>query len=120
MYVSLIEDKEMVQGDSSDIYFLGVKDGRSLATNWVCKYTIIEDFGKSPIVQRTLSLNSGLGEGDSYTVGTKFIFQVLPTESALLIPGKKYIISVQMSNPTIPYNSEIAQYRVKIKPQGVL
>lgn len=120
MYVSLIEDNELIQGDSSDIYFLGVKDNRSLEEGWTAKYTIIEDFGKPPVVMRTLPLNSGTGEGDNYPVGTKFIFQITPTESASLTPGKKYIVSVQITNSSIPYNAEVAQYRIKIKPQGVV
>lgn len=117
---SLIEDTEIVQGDSSDIYFLGAKDNRSLSTGWTANYSILADFGKSAIVSRALSLNSGTGEGDKYPAGTKYIFQILPTESALLVPGEKYIVTVELANPSIPFKREIVQFKVKVKPQGVL
>lgn len=119
MYASMIEDTELIKGDSSEIYFFGVKDGRSLVTNWTGKFTIIEGFGSSPIVERDLPLNSGTGEGDSYTAGTKFIFQISPTETALLTENTKYIVSVRISNSTIPYSSELAQFKLKILPSGI-
>ena len=120
-YVSLIEDTEIIQGDSSDIYFFGNADGSQLDDgNWEANYTILTAFGTSPIISRTLPLNSGAGAGDVYSVGTKFIFQITPSECAQLTAGTKYIVSVEIKNDTIPYKGEIAQFKLKVLPQGVI
>ena len=119
-YESKIQDTEIIQGDSSPIYFFGHEDDIQLNDgNWVAKYTILTDFGTSPIISRDLPLNSGTGTGDTFTAGTRFVFQITPDESAILTAGEKYIVSVEISNSTIPYKSEIAQYKLKVKPQGV-
>ena len=120
-YESKIEDTDIIQGDSSPIYFFGheadilLDDG-----NWVAQYTILTDYGTAPIIQRTLPLNSGTGTGDTYLPGHKFVFQILPTESELLAPNTKYIVSVEIKNDSIQYKGEIAQYKMKVKPQGVI
>jgi len=120
-YQSKILDTDIIHGDSSPIYFLGNSDGSLLNDgNWNAKYAIIDAFGNSPIVSRTLPLNSGVGAGDIYTAGTKFVFQITPDESSLLTAGVKYIVSVQIENLTIPYRSEIAQFKLKVLNQGVL
>lgn len=120
-YESKIEDLELIQGASSDIYFFGNKDGSQLDDgNWEANYTILTAFGTSPIVSRVLPLNSGTGTGDTYTAGTKFIFQITPDECALLTANEKYIVTVEIKNPIIPYNGEIAQFKLKIKNQGVI
>ncbi len=119
-YESKIQDTDIIQGDSSPIYFFGLKDNSPLDDgNWEGQYTIIETFGSSPVVSRALPLNSGTGTGDTYTAGTRFIFQILPSESALLESGKKYIVSVQIKNDSISYSGEIAQYKLKVLPGGV-
>jgi hypothetical protein len=118
-YISLIDDLELIQGDSSDLYFIGVKDNRLFFNGWEAEFAIIEDFGLSPIVSRILPINTGVGEGDKYTAGSKFIFQITPTESEQLTAGQKYIVSIRIKNDTIPYSKEIAQFKIKIKPAGI-
>lgn len=115
-YESKIEDLELIKGDSSDIWFFGLPDNSVLGVNWTAKYAIVSDFGTASIVERTLDKNSGTGAGDTYTAGTKFVFQISPTESALLTAGEKYIVAVEIKNDTIPYRGEIAQFKIKIKP----
>lgn len=118
---SLIEDTDLIQGDSSDIFFFGLPDGSDLSGGvWIAQYTILTDYGTSPIISRTLPLNDGTGEGDSYVANTKFVFQIVPDESALLTVGTKYLVTVEIKNDTIPYKGEVAQYKMKIKNQGVV
>ena len=119
-YESKIQDTEIIQGDSSPIYFFGHEDNIQLDDgDWVASYTILTEYGTTPIVSRVLPLNSGTGTGDSYTAGTRFVFQITPSESAILEVSTKYLVSVEIKNDTIPYKGEIAQYKMKVKPQGV-
>lgn len=119
-YESKIEDIELIQGDSSNIWFFGLPDGAILDSNWEAKYTIIDDFGKTPLIERTLPKNSGTGFGDKYTANTKFVFQIYPSESAILSENVKYIVGVEIKNTTIPYRSEVAQFKVKVKPSATV
>jgi len=120
-YESKIEDLEIIQGDSSDIFFLGNSDGSQLDNgDWSAKYTILSDFESSPIVSRDLPLNSGNGTGDTYTTGTKFVFQITPDECSVLTAKQKYIVCIEVRNDTIPYKGEIAQFKLKVLPQGVV
>jgi hypothetical protein len=114
-YSSLIQDREIVQGDSSPIWFVGLQDSRLVNDgNWSAIMIISEDFGKNNIITRDLPINSGTGEGDNYSVGTKFIFQILPNESAQLDAGKKYSVTVEVTNTLINYNGEIARFKAKV------
>jgi hypothetical protein len=114
-YESLIQDREIVQGDSSPIWFVGLQDSRLINDGvWSALMIISEDFGKNNIITRPLPLNSGTGEGDGYQTGTKFIFQILPTESAQLEAGKKYSVTVEVTNTDINYNGEIARFKTKV------
>jgi hypothetical protein len=119
-YESKIKDIELIQGDSSDIWFFGLPDGSDLSGgDWNAVYAVLTDFGTTPIIERALPLNDGTGEGDSYPASTKFVFQITPDESALMESSTKYQVVVQVNNLTIPYRGEIAQFKAKIKPQGV-
>ena len=118
-YVSKIEDIELIKGDSSPIWFFGLPDSTVLSADWTAKFAIVTDFGTSAVIERTLPKNSGTGAGDTYTAGTKFVFQILPSESALLDSGLKYIAAVEIKNDVINYRAEIAQFKVKVKP-GVI
>ena len=114
-YESLIENIDLVQGDSSAIWFFGLPDGRSLDDgNWTGRYVIAPTHGATPIVDEVLSLNSGIGEGDTYTPGTRFVFQILPAHSALLTGNTKYIVAVELSNNSLNYRGEIARFTVNV------
>jgi len=118
-YESVIEDTEIVQGDSTKIWFFGLPDNSVLGADWTAKYSIIPENGGVALVTRDLPKNSGTGFGDKYTAGTKFVFQIYPSESSILTAGEKYKVGVEIKNDTIPYRSEIAQFKVKILPQIV-
>lgn len=113
-YESLIENMDIVQGDSSAIWFIGLPDGRVLDSNWSGRYVIAEKHGATPIIDRVLPLNSGSGEGDVYDVSTKFVFQMLPSETALLTGNKKYKVAVEISNDSINYRGEIARFELNV------
>ena len=120
VYVSLIENIELVQSDSSPIWFLGLPNGGFLDDgNWSAKYTASDKFGGAVnYVSRVLPLNTGLGPGDTYTANTKFVFQILPEESALFPANKKAAIAVEITNPALNYKSEVARFYVKTLVQG--
>lgn len=114
-YTSLIDDIEIVQGDSSSIWFLGHPDNRLLdGGDWSAQYIIAESFGGVELLRRTLPVNSGTGEGDKYIAGTKFIFQILPSESAQMLYTTKYYITVEITNTSIQYNGEVARFKAKV------
>ena len=114
-YESLIEDIDIVEGDSSDIWFIGMPDGRQLDDGlWVARYVIAQNNGSTPIVERNLSVNNGTVEGDTYTAGTRFVFHILPSESALLTGNKKYVVAVELSNDSINFKRELARFTANV------
>jgi len=115
-YISLITDGVLVQGDSSDITMFNTSLANDLSTGWSARYTISVKRGDTPLVLRDLPLNDGT-EGE--TPNTFFVHQILPAESAILTPGTKYDVSIQVTNTSLNYNAEIAQFKLKILPQGV-
>jgi len=117
LYKSLIGDGVLIQGTSSDITLFETDMAEDLSVGWQAKYTILLNFGEAPIVERTLPLNE---ETETMPANKAFVHQILPDESALLEAGKKYIVSVQITNDQMPYNGEVAQFKLKILPQGVI
>ncbi len=114
-YKSLITDGELVQGSSSDITLFNTDMANDLSVGWEARYTIVEKFGETPLVDRILPLNE---EGD-LPANSAFVHQITPSESQALIAGKKYYVSVQIKNDNMPYSEEVAQFKLKILPQGV-
>ncbi len=116
---TLIDDGELIKGASSPItlFYTDMADDLS-GGDWICRYTIISDFGEIPIVERALSLNSEVLDG--IPINGCFVHQIVPSESLLLTENTKYIVTVEISNASINYNDEVAQFKVKIKPQGVV
>jgi len=117
MYKSLMKDDDLVRGTSSDIYMFSTDMAQDLS-DWEATYTIAETLeDPNPIVRRALPLNDGT---DGTPENSAFVFQILPHESNILTPGKKYWVSIEIKNDAIQYNAEVAQYKLKILPQGVL
>ena len=117
-YKSLMKDDELIRGDSSDINMFSTDMADDLSVDWSATYTIAETLeDATPIVSRALPLNDGT---DGTPANSAFVHQILPSESEGLTIGVKYHVSIQISNPVIGYNAEVAQYKLKIKPQGVL
>lgn len=115
VYESIIEDMEIVQGDSSDVWYIGMPDGRQLdGGDWFARYVIATAHGKTPVVNVPLSLNSGTGDGDVSPVGTKFVFRIDPADSAILSGNKKYKAIVELTNTSIKFNREVARFTLKV------
>ena len=115
-YESLIEDSDIIQGDSSDVFMFSIDD-TALPVEFEASFTVLTAFGTSPLIERVLPKNDGT-EGS--IPGSQFVFQLLPAETAILTPGQKYIVSVEIRNPSINYNQEVAQFKLKILNQGVV
>jgi len=117
-YVSLMKDNELIRGDSSDINMFSTDLAADLSVDWSASYTIADTLESlTPLVSRPLPLNDGT---DGTPANSSFVHQILPSESAILTPNKKYFVSIEIKNPAINYNAEVAQYKLKILPQGVL
>ena len=118
MYKSLMKDDELIRGDSSDINMFSTDMADDLSVDWEASYTIATSLeNDTPIISRALPLNDGT---DGEPANKYFVFQILPSESVQLEAGTKYYVTVQIKNDSINYNAEVAQYKLKIKPQGVL
>jgi len=116
-YKSLMKDDDLVRGTSSDINMFSTDMADDL-TGWEARYTIAETLeNDTPIIDRALPLNDGT---DGTPVNSAFVHQILPHESLVLEPNKKYWVSIEIKNDSIQYNAEVAQYKLKILPQGVM
>lgn len=117
-YKSLMSDDELIRGTSSDINMFSTDMTDDLTGGWEATYTIaVELEDPNPIVRRILPLNDGT---DGTPANSAFVHQILPSESQILAPGQKYWVTIEIKNPALEYNQEVAQYKLKIKPQGVL
>ena len=117
-YKSLMKDDELIRGESSDINMFSTDMADDLSQDWSATYTIAESLeDASPIVSRALPLNDG---SDGEPANKYFVHQITPEESILLTADTKYWVTIQISNPVIGYNAEVAQYKLKVKKQGVL
>jgi len=113
-----MKDDDLVRGTSSDINVFSTDMTQDLMVDWEARYTIAETLeNANPIIDRALPLNDG---SDGTPAGSAFVHQILPHESLVLEAGKKYWVSIEIKNNTIQYNAEVAQYKLKILPQGVL
>jgi hypothetical protein len=108
---SLIDNMDLIQGDSSTIFKFGESTGKVLDDNWEASFVIVETDVNTPIISRTLSKDNEK---------LNFIFQILPTDSEILEVGKKYQVAVEIKNETLNFNVEVAQFKLKILPQYVL
>jgi hypothetical protein len=118
MYKSLMKDDDLVRGTSSDINMFSTDMTEDLSVGWEATYTIAETLEEAnPIIRRALPLNDGT---DGTPANSAFVHQILPHESQMLEPGKKYWVTIEIKNDSIQYNAEVAQYKLKILPQGVL
>lgn len=116
-YKSLIGDDDLIRGTSSDINMFST-DMTDDLTGWQAHYTIATELESlTPLVSRALPMNDGT---DGTPANSAFVHQILPHESEILEPGIKYWVTIEIKNVAIDYNAEVAQYKLKIKPQGVL
>ena len=116
-YKSLMSDDDLIRGTSSDINMFST-DMTDDLTGWVATYTIaLELEDSNPLVSRLLPMNDGT---DGTPANSAFVHQILPHESEILTAGQKYWVTIEIKNVTIDYNAEVVQYKLKVKPQGVL
>jgi len=130
VYESLLEDFELVVGDSSEVYMLLSPSVDSFSnedplkpSEWECHMAITEELeDTSPVLVRPVPLNEEL-LNDNGTVkepkGKYFVVQITPEESSLLEPGIKYWFVVQVKNDELGYKQELIQCRLKAKKQGI-
>ena len=116
-YKSLMKDDDLIRGTSSDINMFSTDMAEDLSA-WTATYTIAETLeDNNPIISRALPLNDG---SDGSPENSAFVHQILPHESNILAPNMKYWVTIEIRNDAIQYNAEVAQYKLKILPQGVM
>jgi len=123
IYESLLEDFELVVGDSSEVFMLLSPSVDQFDTDWSCHMGITEELeDTSPILVRPVPLNQELLDADNNIVepaGKYFVIQITPEESALLTHDIKYWFVVQVKNDSLGYKQELIQCRLKAKKQGI-
>ena len=83
-YKSLIQDTELIRGDSSEINMFSTDMADDLSADWEAEYTIAETLGESvPLVRRALPLNDVMGDEPA---NKYFVHQITPAESVLMTP----------------------------------
>lgn len=122
---SLLEDFELIKGDSSEIILLYSRDVDDFSVpNWQADMAISTGLGETPIIARTLPLNQQELDpvtGDVIEPANKyFVLYISPSESDILAEDTKYWLIVQVKNDLINYKKELVQARLKIKPQGII
>jgi len=121
-YESLLDDFELVVGDSSEIYMIYSPDINGFDTDWSAHMAIVEDLeDTTPLIIRPLGLNEELIEnGEVIEEANKyFVVQITPAESSLLQPDEKYYFVVQLKNDVLGYKQELIQCKIKTKKQGI-
>jgi hypothetical protein len=128
-YESLLDDFELVVGDSSEVYMLQSPNVPSFSgttadpSSWECHMAITEDLeDDSPLLVRPVPLNEELLNEDGTVKeegGKYFVVQITPEESALMTYDIKYWFVVQVKNDELGYKQELIQCRLKAKKQGI-
>ena len=116
VYESLLEDFELVVGDSSEVFMLLSPSVTQFDTDWSCHMGITEELEDiSPIIVRPAPLNEELVDAEGVVTepaGKYFVIQITPEESSLLEHGVKYWFVVQVKNDTLGYKQELIQCRL--------
>jgi len=110
--MSLIKNTiELTIGDSSDIYEFSSDDFPDLSSvDWVGAFSI-----RDKTITGTSLLSGTLTKNED---NTAFIFQILPTESATLTAGLRFL-SIEIKNLSLNFRREIVQVQMNIKASGV-
>lgn len=115
MATSVIPDFDLIKGNSTDLYLLGVKGYAKLGDDWECDFAI-RDINNAIALQGSLSKNIDIeNEPDN----KYFTFQLFPSESETLIENQKYTLYVKVYNSVLNINREIVQSKIKVLPKGV-
>jgi len=123
IYKSLLQDFELIVGDSSEVFTIESPDVLSFDSTWTCYMGITEELEGTPLLVRSVPMNAELLAPDGVTIlepaNKYFVVQIHPEESALLQYDVKYWFVVQIANDTIGYKQEVIQCRLKAKKQGI-
>lgn len=112
---TLIPDFELVKGNSSDLYLIGIKNMIKISDDWVGEYAVRD-------IQNALVLSGDLVK--NYNIENEpnekyFIYQMSPIDSSSLIENQKYTLYIRVSNQTLGVSREIVQSKIKILPSGI-
>ncbi len=79
--------------------------------NWTGNWRIAADINPA---------SPSLASGNMVAAPTYGVWKgkITPAQSAVIAAGSNYYLIVQMKNPAVDYNKEIAQDKVVVKPQG--
>lgn len=123
IYKSLLQDFELIVGDSSEVFTIESPDVLEFDSTWACFMGITEELEGTPLLVRSVPMNAELLAPDGVTIlepaNKYFVVQIHPEESALLQYDVKYWFVVQIANDTIGYKQEVIQCRLKAKKQGI-
>ena len=121
IYESLLEDFEIVVGDSSEIYMVEAPEVGEFSSDWEAHVAVTTDLEEQPILLRPVPKNLELQEdGEIIEPADKyFVVQLSPTETSILESDTKYWFVVQVKNDVIGYKQELIQCRMKAKKQGI-
>lgn len=122
-YESLVEDFEIVAGDSSNVWMFLSPNVPAFDSGWEAHMGIVEELEETePVLVRQLPLNLELLNTDGTVkepAGKYFVCQITPEESAMLESDKKYNFVVQVKNQSLGYRQELVQCKMKVKKQGI-
>lgn len=103
------ETLQLVRGDSSDLFNIVVENTPLLDSNWVCEMAILQNLGDTTyIVRKPINQSAD---------NTSFIGGITPTESALLV-AKKYYLVFEISNTVVEFRREI-KYIIEVLDGGI-
>ena len=117
MAETLVEEFTIIQGDSSIVYTFSSTDFPTFDVDWIATMAIVDTLGGNTVVSRTVPKNDGT---DGSTPESKFILQILPTESALLTVNSKYFLVMEVSNAPLNFKNELVQTKFKVTAQGIV
>ena len=121
-YESLLDDFEIIVGDSSDIFMLESPNIDNFE-GWEGHVAITENLEEgTPVILRPIPLNEELLNDDGTVkvpANKYFVLQISPDESKLLTSDTKYWFVVQIKNDDLGYKQELIQCRLKAKKQGI-
>jgi hypothetical protein len=112
----LVEEFTLIQGDSSDVSVFSSTDFDTFDNNWSATMAIVDTLGGTTIISRAVPKNDGT---DGNPVNSRFILQILPSESDLLTPGNKYFLVMEVKNDVLNFKNEIVQTKFKVTAGGI-
>jgi len=102
---------ELIVGESSDIYEFSSDDFPDLSSDdWVSEFTL-----RTKDVKGAIETSGSINKNQDKTA---FVFQLIPSDTASLTPGLKFL-SIDVKNTTINFRQEIVQIALNLKASGI-